>query len=59
MNDKLLVSITDAAHALGVCRNTVYALIRAQKVKVVPIGRRRMIAAASLRALVESDGVAA
>lgn len=59
MNDKLLISITDAAQALSVCRNTVYSLIRSGNLRVVQIGRRRMIAATSVRALVEGDGVAA
>lgn len=58
MNDKLLISITDAAQALSVCRNTVYALIRSGNLRVVQIGRRRMIAAASVRALVEGGVVA-
>ncbi|MFM2042289.1 MAG: Helix-turn-helix domain [Pseudomonadota bacterium] len=59
VNDKLLISINDAAATLGVCRNTVYSLIRAKKIKAVPIGRRRMIAAASLRALADGAGGAA
>lgn len=47
--DKLLLSITEAAYALGVSRPTIYNLLKTGNFPVVRIGGRTMISADGLR----------
>lgn len=49
--DTLLISIPDAAKALGVGRSKTYELIAAGQLKTVAIGRRRLVKVDSLKAL--------
>ena len=49
--DKLLCSIPDAAHALGVGRSKAYELIANGSLMTVTIGRRRLVRLDSIRAL--------
>lgn len=49
--DAILVSIPDAAKALGVGRSKTYELIQAGKLETVTIGRRRLVRTDSIRAL--------
>jgi len=45
--------INDAAKSLGVCRSTIYTLINEGKLTTVKIGRRTLVKADSIRALVD------
>nr|WP_314446802.1 helix-turn-helix domain-containing protein [uncultured Sphingomonas sp.] len=49
--EAMLVSIPDAAKALGIGRSKVYELLTEGRLEAVSIGRRRLIRAASLKAL--------
>lgn len=49
--DTLLVSIPDAAKALGVGRSKLYELIGEKRLETVTIGRRRLVRTDSVRAL--------
>ncbi|MFG1349676.1 helix-turn-helix domain-containing protein [Xanthobacter autotrophicus] len=49
----LLVSLPDAAKALGVGRSTIYELMRAKKLESVAVGRRRMIPEVAIRDYVD------
>lgn len=49
--EPLLVSITDAAKALGLGRTSIYDLMRSGELETRKMGRRRLITAASLRRL--------
>jgi excisionase family DNA binding protein len=56
---KMLVSIPDAAEAIGQGRTSVYELIRANKLETVFAGRRRLVVVESLQAYVASLRAAA
>jgi excisionase family DNA binding protein len=49
----LLMTIADAAHALGIGRSTVYELISQGELDVVHVGRSARVPTETLRALVE------
>jgi excisionase family DNA binding protein len=49
--ENLLVSIPDAAKALGVGRSKLYQLIGESRLETVTIGRRRLVRTDSVRAL--------
>lgn len=51
MEQALLISITDAAKALGVGRSKLYELIGEGRLETVTIGRRRLVRMDSIRAL--------
>lgn len=55
MADPLSYSIEGAAAALGISRRGIYRLIDSGKVRKVKAGRRSLIPAADLRAIVEGD----
>lgn len=57
--DALLVSIPDAAKALGLGRSKVYELMNAGKLETVTIGKRRLVRVESVRALALGDAHAA
>ena len=49
--EKLLLSISDAAHALSIGRSKMYQLISEGKIVTVTIGRRRLVRSESIRAI--------
>lgn len=49
--DAVLVSVPDAAKALGVGRSKIYELIAEERLETVTIGRRRLVRVESVRAL--------
>ncbi len=49
--DALLISIPDAAKALGLGRSKVYFLMAEGQLETVTIGRRRLVRVDSVRAL--------
>ena len=51
--EPLAYRIDDAAQALGIGRTKIYELTRQRKLKLVKIGKRSLITAASLKALAE------
>lgn len=53
--EKLLLSIPEAAVALGLGRSKIYELLAERRLASVTIGRRRLIRAESVRALA-NDG---
>jgi excisionase family DNA binding protein len=52
---KLLVSLSEAAEAIGVCRRTVDNLIAAKQLPARKIGRRTLIPYSALLAFVRRD----
>ena len=54
----LAVTVKTACQLVGVGNTTMWALIKAGRVKTVCIGRRRLVIYASLEALVSDAGVA-
>jgi len=52
--EKILVSIPDAAQALGIGRSKLYELIGEGHLETVTIGRRRLVRVESIRALAEA-----
>lgn len=57
--EKFFFGVDETCHALGVRMTTVYDLIAAGKLKKVKLGRRTLIPAESVRALVASLSEAA
>jgi len=51
--DTLTVTVDSAKKALGVGRTTLYSLIATNQLETIKIGRRRLIKADSIRALVD------
>ncbi|MEX2556343.1 MAG: helix-turn-helix domain-containing protein [Actinomycetota bacterium] len=51
--EQQLLSVPDAAAALGVGRTTVFAMIAAGKIPSVTLGRRRLVPATAIRELAE------
>ena len=49
--ESLLISIPDAAKALGLGRSKAYQLISENRLETVTIGRRRLVRVDSVRAL--------
>jgi excisionase family DNA binding protein len=54
-NEKLLVSINDAARMLSVSRRSIEYLIAKKELAVRKIGRRTLVTRASLRSLAARD----
>lgn len=52
-NDKIIVSVREACHMLGIGRTTLYGLIKEKQLTTIYIGRRRLIPRTSLEAFVE------
>ena len=50
--ETIAAPINDAARALGIGRTSIYALIKEGKLQTVKIGRRTLVKADSIRALV-------
>ena len=51
--EQISTSIKDAARALGLGRTKIYQLINSGDLEVVRIGRRTLVKARSIRALIE------
>ena len=54
-SERLLCSIPDAAHSLGVSRSKTYELISEGRLLTVSIGRRRLVKTESVRALASGE----
>lgn len=54
MHGRLLVSVPEALHALGVGRSTFYKLIRAGSLQQVHIGRRSFVTRDSVMSFVDT-----
>ena len=54
-NEKLALSVTEAAAVLGISRPMVYRLIRSEGFPVFQVGGRRLISRAGLEAWVASQ----
>jgi excisionase family DNA binding protein len=52
--ETIAASVNDTARALGVGRTKVYQLLAEKKLEAVKIGRRTLIKADSIRALVDA-----
>ena len=52
---RLAYSVSEAARAMGVCRNTLIKLVREGRIRVVRAGDRSLIPAASLQAFLGGD----
>jgi excisionase family DNA binding protein len=50
--ERIFVSVEEAGKAIGLGRTTVYELLRDGRLRSITIGRRRLICARSLEALV-------
>ena len=55
--ERLTISITEAASRLGISRNTAYAAARAGQLPTIMIGRRILIPVSGLEKLLEDYGV--
>lgn len=53
--EPLVYSVADACRASTLCKSQIYNLIRAGKLEARKLGRRTLIPAASLRALIEGE----
>jgi excisionase family DNA binding protein len=53
--EQLAVSISDTVKALGLGRTTVYAMIADGRLEAFKLGRRRLVKAASIRRLINSQ----
>lgn len=54
--DKLLLTTTEAAEALGICRSKLYELLRSGRLRSVRIDGSRRVSAAELREFVAHLG---
>jgi excisionase family DNA binding protein len=52
--EALAISINDAAKALGLGRTSIYVMIADGRLEAFKLGRRRLVAAESIRRLVAS-----
>lgn len=60
VEEPILCSIRDAAHALGVGRTKIYDMLAKRQLASIQIGTRRLVKKDSIRALIErADGGAA
>ena len=50
----LLLSVEDAAEALGIGRTRTYELVMARKIQSVKVGRRRLVVRSGLRDFVQT-----
>ena len=53
--DRLVVSVAEAAELLGISRAFAYELVARGQLPVICLGRRRLVPKVALRALVEGD----
>ncbi len=58
MQERLLYSIRETIDLLGIGRTKVYELIAQDILKITKIGRRTLVRASSIKALVEPEKVA-
>jgi excisionase family DNA binding protein len=57
LNEKILLSVAEAAQVLGVCRDTVYDLAAAGRIPARKIGTRLMIPRARLEEWANAGGM--
>lgn len=57
--EPLAYSVPDAAVRLGVCKNTVWNLIKAGELRRVKLGARTLVRSDDLRAIIERNTIAA
>ncbi|NML94729.1 helix-turn-helix domain-containing protein [Novosphingobium olei] len=55
--EPLAYSIAEASRVTTLCKSQIYNLIRAGKLEARKLGRRTLIPARSLRALIEGEGL--
>lgn len=53
--EPLVYSVADACRITTLCKSQIYNLIRANKLEARKLGRRTVIPACSLRALIEGE----
>lgn len=53
-SEKLMFSVNEAIHALGISRTTFYGLVAEGRLKLVKIGRRSLLPRASLEAFIST-----
>lgn len=53
--EPMVFSVADACRVTTLCKSQIYNLIRAGKLETRKLGRRTLIPAASLRALIEGE----
>ena len=51
----LLLSVRDAAHELGIGRDTAYQLVREGRLRSIAVGRKRLIPRAELAAFIDRE----
>lgn len=54
--EPLVVSINDAAKALGIGRTSIYAMISDGRLEAFKLGRRTLVRMESIRRLVQAQG---
>lgn len=55
MTDKLVYTPQEAADALNLCLNTMYALLREKRIRSIRYGRKHLIPASELSRVLESE----
>lgn len=55
LSERLMAGINETAETLGLGRNSVYALIKAGKLKSVKNGSRNLVTTENIRALVQQE----
>lgn len=55
LEQRLTVSINEAADTLGVGRNTIYKMLKERKLRSVSLGSRNMVTTDSIRTLVSAE----
>lgn len=55
LDQRLAVSVSETAQALGICRDSVYSLLHSGALRSVRVGARQLIPVSELRRLVGDD----
>ena len=53
---KALLTMNETCEALGICRNTIYKLIKEDRLKSIMLAGSRRITVASVEALIAGEG---
>lgn len=51
-----VLTLDQAAHFTGLCRSTLYALIRSGRIAATKVGRRRLVSRSDLMGLLQAGG---
>lgn len=54
--DRLTYTVDEAVRATGICKTSIFNLMKAGTLARVKVGKRTLIPAKSLQALVQADG---